>query len=109
MTTLYRVVQEALTNVLKHADAPEVHVVLQRQAHQVLLTVADNGRGNAGGDAVLGCDCRRRIGLTGMHERIAAAGRHPGDRVRDRPGDHAFVRLPLPPIAQGAEEGSGER
>ncbi len=66
---VYRIVQEALTNVMRHADATEVKIVLDidAQASELLLSVADNGRGlrqdrpPAGG-----------IGLAGMRERVLA-------------------------------------
>lgn len=44
-TTLYRVMQEALHNVEKHADAQGVDVVMQREGKQLILTVSDDGKG----------------------------------------------------------------
>jgi signal transduction histidine kinase len=63
-STLYRVVQEALTNVAKHADAAHVSVVVARRDRSVAAVIEDDGRGFSGveGDGV---------GLVGMRERLA--------------------------------------
>ena len=44
---LYRIVQEALNNVMKHAQATTVHVALKQERRKVRLTIADNGVGFA--------------------------------------------------------------
>ncbi len=58
---IYRVAQEALTNVLRHADATEVVVTLRHENGQVVLEVADNGRGLPPGAI--------EQGMRGMRER----------------------------------------
>lgn len=73
-TTLYRVAQEALTNIAKHARARSVSIVLQREDNDVRLVVEDDGRGfdtspTRGDDASPG-----RLGLVGMQERLAQFG-----------------------------------
>ena len=71
-TTVYRIVQEALTNVGKHAQATTVNVVLQRQADDIVAIVEDNGCGfdvDAHGTGRDG-----RLGLVGMKERAALLG-----------------------------------
>ncbi|MFE7566922.1 sensor histidine kinase [Streptomyces sp. NPDC057539] len=104
--TVYRVVQEALTNVVRHAAARSVHIRLEYGADALEITVTDDGRGPAdptgrAPDAVPG------HGLIGIRERAAAhggtAGTGPG------PGGLGFrlaVRLPLPPIHSREEVGS---
>jgi PAS domain S-box-containing protein len=70
-TTLYRIAQEALTNVAKHSRASSVEVILERRADSVLLIVEDDGVGfetTNGGDGVRG------FGLLGMKERAALVG-----------------------------------
>jgi len=62
---LYRVVQEALTNVARHAGATTVRVTLRLDDARVRLTVADDGRGLTG-------DPVPNLGLLGMRERVAA-------------------------------------
>ncbi len=64
--TLYRVCQEALTNVTKHAAASRVDVHLFMAADQVHLEIADNGRGLTSGDHAKPTS----FGLTGMRERV---------------------------------------
>ena len=63
--TLYRVCQEALTNVTKHAEATRVDVHLFLAADQVHLEIADNGKGLISGDQ----NKPSSFGLAGMHER----------------------------------------
>lgn len=72
-THLYRVLQEALTNAVKHAGASEVAVRASRTAHGVHLTVDDDGRGlaRATPDAR---DAMPGLGLTSMRERAALMG-----------------------------------
>jgi two-component system, NarL family, sensor histidine kinase DevS len=68
-TTLYRIVQEALTNVAKHADASRISIVVTRKANAVTVVVEDDGTGfdpsNTQAD---------RLGLAGMRERIGLLG-----------------------------------
>jgi PAS domain S-box-containing protein len=70
-TTLYRIAQEALTNVAKHAQARNVDVILERRSDHVLLIVEDDGVGFDPGDA---CTIGRGSGLLGMQERAALVG-----------------------------------
>ena len=68
-TTLYRVIQEALTNIVKHAGATGVSILLQRRSHAVHLVVEDDG---AGFDPAVPRE--GALGLAGMRERVALAG-----------------------------------
>ncbi len=65
---LYRVVQEALTNVAKHADAQEVQVELRRNADEVIAVVADDGQGFNVEEMMRSRE--RGLGLFGMQERL---------------------------------------
>ena len=65
--TLYRVVQECLTNVVRHAGATDVAVVLEANADMIHVAVRDNGRG-------LTPDVRFGLGLLGMSERVRSLG-----------------------------------
>ena len=67
--TLYRALQEALTNVVKHAQASQVWVDLSVDEEQVTLTIQDNGIGFSGEQPG-----SNGIGLAGLHERITIAG-----------------------------------
>jgi signal transduction histidine kinase len=64
---IYRIAQEALTNVSRHADAKRVRVVLDTENDHIALTVEDDGRGPSG-------ELRPHLGLIGMRERVAALG-----------------------------------
>lgn len=66
---MYRVVQEALTNAAKHADAKHVHVELQRLPHEVVAMVDDDGEGFNVEEMMRSRD--RGLGLFGMQERLA--------------------------------------
>ena len=68
-TVLYRIAQEAMTNIVKHADAQLVRVHLSRVANGVTLVVQDDGRGFDPDDVRDG-----GVGLIGMRERIALLG-----------------------------------
>jgi signal transduction histidine kinase len=65
-TTLYRVVQEALSNVVKHAGAERVSIVITQRGQSVAATIDDDGRGFE--EAGVRADA---LGLTGMRERLA--------------------------------------
>jgi len=87
-TTLYRIVQEALTNVTKHADATRISVLLTRTERAAVLVVEDDGHGFGDGYATDG------LGLTGMRERVALVG----GRLRvetGRAGTTIAVEIPL--------------
>jgi signal transduction histidine kinase len=68
-TTLYRIVQEALTNVLKHADARRVRIALVHEGGTITAVVADDGRGFDAGETR-----RDALGLIGMRERAVLVG-----------------------------------
>ena len=73
-TTLYRIVQEALANIVKHADASHVSILLTRSDRSVAAVVEDDGRGfdgDATRDDVLGIvGMRERVGLVGGRLRV---------------------------------------
>ena len=69
-TALFRIFQEALTNIAKHAKASQVTVRLQRLRHQISLTIADNGVGVNQTDRLK----PGSFGLRGMNERARALG-----------------------------------
>lgn len=85
---LYRVVQECLTNVMKHAAATEVSVTLEQVGARVRLTVTDNGRGFAPEVAPPG------LGLLGMRERIEAL--QGTFTVTAAPGSGVAIAVDLP-------------
>ncbi|MEW7848740.1 sensor histidine kinase [Massilia aurea] len=67
---LFRIAQEALTNIAKHAGASQATVTLERDGSDLTLTICDNGRGIDPG----GRGKPHAFGLRGMHERAGALG-----------------------------------
>ncbi len=110
-TTLYRIVQEALTNVARHAAAHNVDILLECRGDKVLAVVEDDGRG-FDVEAVLGQRNSRRLGLFGMQERAALAG---GQLTVESSasGVTILAEIPLeqvqPPDDQGLSTGDRER
>lgn len=90
---LYRIAQESITNVRKHAEASRVRLGLRVESDEVVLVVEDDGRGFDATAAPRGVS----FGLTGMRERANLAG---GElRVESEPGQgtRIEVRIPLQP------------
>jgi PAS domain S-box-containing protein len=96
---VFRVVQEALTNVVKHSGATAIRVRVARSATGLKTTIADNGRG-FGADAV-NAHSEAHLGLQSMRERAAILG---GTlRVRSgATGTTIAVRVPLGPRGPSA-------
>ena len=69
-TVLFRILQESLTNVARHAKATRAEVVLQKQGDRVVLWIRDNGRGFDQADFSFS----KSLGLLGMRERAAILG-----------------------------------
>jgi PAS domain S-box-containing protein len=100
-TALYRVVQEALTNVLRHSAARRVSVVLMRSATQASAVVEDDGAG-FDADAVAG----NRLGILGMRERAALVGGSLTVESGPGRGTTVIARVPLPePTETGGFDG----
>ncbi|HET9269208.1 MAG TPA: PAS domain-containing protein, partial [Vicinamibacterales bacterium] len=90
-TTLYRISQEALNNIYKHAHATQVGVLLERREHEVVLIVEDNGRGFDRATTRAG---DRAVGLTGMSERALLVGGTLDIETAPGEGTSVFVKVP---------------
>ena len=88
---LYRLVQEALNNVVKHAGASRAEAVLERASGAVEVTVRDDGRGFDPGATNGG------FGLTGMRERVELAGGKLRIEAAPGRGTSISATIPLPP------------
>lgn len=108
--TAYRIVQEALTNVTKHAGTGSARVRLAWHRDRMTVTVADDGGGartvpaaptgpapSTGPGASTGPDRLPGYGLIGMRERATAVGGHLSAGRRPEGGFLVSTRLPLPP------------
>ena len=101
----YRVVQEALTNVRRHAEATRVSLIVERRRKELIAIIEDDGRGfdletvrgSAGG--------LRKYGLIGMRERAALAGGR--FDVETAPGSDATLYLHIPLDFDQDDGGSG--
>jgi signal transduction histidine kinase len=85
----FRIVQEALTNVLRHAHAAHALVSLRIDADTLDIDVTDDGSGSAGQSSLGG------HGLRGMRERAAALGGDVTAGPAGKGGWHVHARLPL--------------
>jgi len=97
----FRIVQEAVTNVVHHAGTRECLVVIERQDGQLSIEVTDNGRG---GDPVTGAG----YGITGMRERAALLGGDFSAGPRTGGGFRVTARLPLPAPAPSSGSASAQ-
>src|SRR5688572_32964783 len=96
-TNLYRIAQEALNNIQKHARAKEVVISLGQTDGQVILTVQDNGVGFTERDEeeALHTTESGGFGLVGMRERAAIVGGHCEVESRAGEGTRVTVKVPL--------------
>ena len=92
-TTVYRVVQEALTNVIRHASANQVSIIIERQPMQLRVVVEDDGVGFDVGQALI----REGggLGIVGMRERATLVGGELTLESSEGHGTTLFLRVPL--------------
>jgi len=93
-TALYRIIQESLTNVARHAQARSVSVLVERRGEEVVAVVEDDGRGfdpsRSPGE--------RRLGLAGMRERAELLGGR--FTVESAPGRGTSIHVRIPVISK---------
>ena len=100
--TLYRVVQESLNNVIKHANASEVRIGIQRLTDSVTLTIQDNGKGfTPSGVAAQASG----FGLAGMAERVRMLDGAWRIDSQEGQGTSVTIRLALPIMSKGKHNG----
>ncbi len=93
-TILYRVAQEALTNVSRHAQANRVEIDIQKQGDGVSMKISDNGK-SFEVEKTLNAKGRKRLGLLGMKERLdMVGGRFDIESVPGR-GTTVMAQIPL--------------
>jgi signal transduction histidine kinase len=102
-TAIFRVVQEAVTNVFRHSGASEAWVTLVKDDSQLVGTVRDNGKGIADG-VMEGRPDRIGVGIGGMRQRVKEYG---GDlRIGNaNPGTFVEVTVPIEPAAHDSRSG----
>lgn len=89
-TAVFRIVQEALTNIARHAAATTANITIEAGEEELRLAVSDDGRGF---DATVP---KKTFGLLGMHERIALLGGHLDIDSVPGQGTRITGSLPLP-------------
>jgi PAS domain S-box-containing protein len=103
-TALYRIGQEALNNVAKHAQARNATVILDRTGGRVSLIVEDDG---IGFDVAPQLGLRQRFGVTGMRERALLLGGEFDIESTSGKGTTVVARIPLPPRLEEAGDDNG--
>jgi two-component system sensor histidine kinase UhpB len=89
-TTVFRIFQEALTNVVRHAHATKVRITLSSEPNRVVLCVEDNGEGIRPGAE----SDSKSLGLLGMRERALASGGEVAITPIQPHGTRVTLRLP---------------
>jgi signal transduction histidine kinase/ligand-binding sensor domain-containing protein len=92
--SLYRIVQEAINNILKHSGASEASIRIKRAGDEIQMTIADDGRGfklEPAGQAELQ---KRGFGLTGSAERVRMLGGN--QTIHSAPGQGTTILITIP-------------
>ena len=104
---LFRIAQEALSNVRRHAEASHVDVRLSSLPDRVTMTIRDDGRGFEVGLTTDELASTTRLGLVGMRERAAIFGGTV--MVRSKAGEGTTVRVEIPLTSALADQGERDR
>jgi two-component system sensor histidine kinase UhpB len=89
-TAIFRIVQEALTNVVRHAAASQVNVSLEKKDDTLVLEVRDNGIGIMEGQIFNS----KSLGLVGIRERVLLLGGE--TEISGKPGEGTLLRVTVP-------------
>ncbi len=90
-TAVFRIVQEALTNIARHAEASSVVLTLERSNHDLLVTIRDDGRGIRSEDM----EKVESLGLVGMRERVWALHGEIAISADEPPGTRIDISIPI--------------
>ena len=104
-TTLYRIAQEALTNVAKHAQASHAWIRLHIGREEVRLVVSDDGVGMDVEQAQQAAACGKGWGLAGICERVQLVGGRLDLQSAPGKGTEVIVHVPVPATVAEEEEG----
>lgn len=99
--SVFRLLQEALQNAIKHSGSPRFEVLLTHNSNEIHLTVRDSGRGFDTAQAIKG----RGLGLTSMKERVALVDGELSIESQPQKGTTVFVRVPLRSTTKPAAPG----
>ena len=89
-TGLFRIFQESLTNIARHADATEIHARVKATTETLLLIIQDNGKGFL----ATGIENKKTLGILGMRERVSLMG---GEfKIISTPGEGTEISVSVP-------------
>lgn len=92
---LYRIIQEALNNVRKHAHAPEVQVIIAITENKIKVTISDNGQGFELSERLDNLPLSGKLGLAGMQERANLVGGALNIVTKPGKGTTIMVEVPI--------------
>jgi signal transduction histidine kinase len=92
--SVYRIIQEALTNIAKYAGASQVSVVLRQRDSSLVAIIEDNGSG-FDVNRVMSAKWENRLGLFGMYERASLIGGNLTIESQPGNGTSVFLEVPL--------------
>jgi signal transduction histidine kinase len=92
----YRMIQEALTNTARHANADHVSIMLEHQENQIMIIVDDDGQGFDIQEVLKSHSMRNHLGIYGMQERVELLGGVFTVESQAGEGTTVFARIPLP-------------
>jgi signal transduction histidine kinase len=99
---VFRVVQEAITNIVKHARAETVLIECEPSGGDLVIDIEDDGAGFDPHEVATSPDSQRGLGLLGMRERVELLGGTVKIDSAPGRGTHVSVRVPLPQeVARG--------
>ena len=90
-TAVYRIVQESLTNIIRHAEAQSVSVLVERRQNDVIAVVEDDGIGFDSSHITT----NNRLGLLGIRERTEILGGNFAVEAEPNQGTSLFIRIPI--------------
>jgi signal transduction histidine kinase len=93
-TAFYRIIQEALNNIAKHAEATRVEVSLERRDSTLSASVTDNGKGFDFDKVLRPASLERGLGIMGMHERVSLLGGKIDIQSKPNCGTYIYIEVP---------------
>jgi signal transduction histidine kinase len=103
-TALYRIIQEALTNVARHAQARNVSVLIEQRGDELVAVVEDDGIGFDISKITIGDGAQAHLGLAGMQERAALLGGMITFESEVGRGTSIYIQLPIPKAVEDETE-----
>jgi len=98
--TLYRIYQEAMNNIVRHANATHIDITFSIEEYQAILEIKDNGKGFPGSPDLISQTKKGHYGLAGMKERAEAADGEIQIRSTPENGTSIWVTVPIDTSSQ---------